>query len=878
MKHSNSLETVRLSDYQPPAYRLHAVELHFSLQETSTVVTSRLHFECVEPQAPLLLYGQDLELLEIRLDDQELTSESYRLNSEQLCISGLPPRGWLQIRTRINPQDNTRLEGLYLSGGNFCTQCEAEGFRRISYFPDRPDVLTTYTTTLEADKKRYPVLLSNGNPVGSGDLEEGRHWASWHDPFPKPSYLFALVAGDLACLEDEFTTTSGRQVTLLIYAKSSYLKRCHHAMASLKKAMCWDEQLFGREYDLDRYMIVAVDDFNMGAMENKGLNIFNTQYVLADPETATDADYRNVEGVIAHEYFHNWSGNRVTLRDWFQLSLKEGFTVYRDQEFSAAMGSAAVQRISDVKILRSYQFREDASPLAHPVRPQAYVEINNFYTLTVYNKGAEVVRMVATLLGETAFRAGCDCYFTRHDGQAVTVEEFLTAMSDSSGVDLSQFKRWYEQAGTPVVELAQDYNPGTRELTLSLRQHCPPTPGQEHKQPFLIPLRCALLSADGQPTWVKTDKSPGCDETILQFCQEQQDFTLYDVDAGSIPSLLRGFSAPVQLKTDHSDAALAFLAGHETDPFNRWDACQQLCTRYLLQWEKAQRQGRSVALNPQLLETLRTVLTDHAEDPALRALALTLPSEAYLAEQVDRIDPSSIHTARQQLRKAIAAALREELLNIWKPADHHQEHQLTAEAMAERALRNTAMDYLLELHDAEINAACLQQLVQSTTMNQRLSALAGLTRTGAEQAAGALQSFYRQWRHDPLVLDKWFALQASAPLPTTLNTVKSLLQHPDFDICNPNRVRSVVGSFSQLNSSCFHTPSGAGYRLLSDVLHQLDPINPQTTARLAQVFTRWRRFEPGRRKQMQAVLKTMASCPSLSKDLSDVISRSLADS
>ncbi len=872
---------MELSNYQPPTCRLHSIELFITLHETASTVTSRLEFEWIQPDTPLVLYGEDLELQSILLDGEKLADDRYHLASGQLTVIDLPLRGCLQVCTRINPQANTRLEGLYLSGGIFCTQCEAEGFRRITYFPDRPDILTLYTTTLEADKKRYPVLLANGNPIDSGDLENGRHWARWHDPFPKPSYLFALVAGDLSCLEDQFTTASGRHVQLFIYAKHPYIDRCHHAMASLKRAMYWDEQQFGREYDLDRYMIVAVDDFNMGAMENKGLNIFNTKYVLTDPETATDADYRNVEGVIAHEYFHNWSGNRVTLRDWFQLSLKEGFTVYRDQEFSAAMGSAAVKRINDVNVLRTYQFREDASPLAHPVRPQSYVEINNFYTLTVYNKGAEVVRMVATLLGEAAFRAGCDCYFDRHDGQAVTVEDFLAAMTDSSGVDLSLFKRWYEQSGTPEVEVEQTYAADTRELTLTLRQHCPPTPGQAKKLPFLIPIRCALFAADGQPVPVsmKQGRAAACGskEIILRFAKKEQQYTFQDVAPGVVPSLLRGFSAPIQLKSGHSEQTLAFLARHETDAFNRWEACQQLATIQLLSLEKAIQYDHDIEINQELLKTLRTILTDETEDPALRALALTLPAEVYLAEQIHEIDPTRIHAARQLLRQAIATALRDDFLKLWPNFDMAREYRFTAPIMAKRALCNTAMDYLLELQDEALFTACLQQYTEARNMNQRLSALAGLTRTGAKQSATTLHAFYQQWRHNPLVLDKWFALQASAPLPSTLDTVSALLRHPDFAIGNPNRVRSVIGSFTQLNPLCFHDPSGAGYQLLSDFLLQLDPVNPQTAARLAQAFTRWRKFEPGRREKMRTVLDTLAGHQSLSKDLTDVLSRSLAD-
>jgi len=871
------MKSIQLADYQAPAYRLHTVELHFLLHETATIVSSRLDYECLQPGAPLELAGEDLELLGIRLDDQELEADCYALTDDQLCITDLPARGLLQIQTRINPQANTRLEGLYLSGGNFCTQCEAQGFRRITYFLDRPDVLTTYTTTVEAEQSRYPVLLANGNLIASGKHENGRHWARWQDPFPKPSYLFALVAGDLACLEDEFTTASGRSVTLHIYAKSPYINRCHHAMASLKNAMRWDELHFGREYDLDRYMIVAVDDFNMGAMENKGLNVFNTKYVLADPDTATDADYRNVEGVIGHEYFHNWSGNRITLRDWFQLSLKEGVTVYRDQEFSASMGSAAVKRINDVNVLRTYQFREDASPMAHPVRPASYVEINNFYTLTVYNKGAEVVRMVATLLGEQAFRRGCDCYFARHDGQAVTVEDFLAAMSDSSGMDLESFKRWYEQAGTPQVNVEQCYDQTTRALTLTLQQHCPPTPGQPDKKPFVIPIRCALFAADGTPALIKTGQDSECTETLLKFYKKEQQFTFHDVAAGTVPSLLRGFSAPVQLKTNIDETTLGFLARHETDPFNRWEACQQLCTTQLLRLESSIRQGQQASVAPQLLETLAAVLTDQAEDPALRALALSLPAEAYLAEQVDEIDPASIHAARQQLRQAIAAALHEDFFDVWHSADPDPVYLLSAEDMAKRSLQNTAMDYLLELHDDDINDACMRQYQQARNMNQRLAALAGLTRTGAVQAGTALDDFYQRWHHDPLVLDKWFALQASAPLPGTLETISTLLQHPDFEIRNPNRVRSVIGSFTQLNALYFHTPSGAGYQLLSDLLLQLDPINPQTTARLAQAFTNWRKFEPVRRQKMKSVLQDIAARDTLSKDLSDVMSRSLKE-
>ncbi len=867
-------KTVHLKDYAAPDYRIETINLRFDLREESTTVTSRMEVRATYDPAtgrrPLVLNGQELELVSVAMDHEPAADDGYVVEDGTLTIPHPPAHFTLEIVTRNRPAENTALEGLYLSGGNFCTQCEAEGFRKITFFPDRPDVMTRFTTTLIADQTRYPVLLSNGDRIDSGDMADGRHYATWHDPFPKPAYLFALVAGDLACVEDRFTTMSGKEVALQIYVQHGNEDKTAHAMRSLKKAMRWDEETYGREYDLSTYMIVAVDDFNMGAMENKGLNIFNSRFVLAKPETATDTDFVNIEGVIGHEYFHNWSGNRVTCRDWFQLSLKEGFTVFRDTQFTADMNSPAVKRIDDVGLLRTRQFAEDAGPMAHPVRPDSYVEINNFYTLTVYEKGAEVVRMLHTLLGPERFRQGTDLYFARHDGQAVTTDDFVKALEDANGVDLRQFRRWYEQAGTPQLEVTRAYDSAARQYCLTVRQSCPPTPGQPEKAPFHIPLKTALLSREGKPLPLRLvgEVTAGGTERVLELTQPEQTFIFEDIDAEPVPSLLRAFSAPVKLSAGHSDEELAFLMGHETDDFNRWEAGQQLALRVMLR----QLEGAARELDPGLSAAFGRTLADTRLDPALVAEALTLPAEEYVAESLAVADPVAIHEVRQRLRRSLAEAHFAALAGRYEELTDTGPYSLEAAAMARRRLRNACLAYLAEMDGGAERA--LAQFTAAGNMTDSMSALNALVSTGAAEAEAALQRFYERWKGDVLVLDKWFAVQAASPAPGALERVKRLMEHPDFTLRNPNRVRAVLGSFVMRNQAGFHGESGA-YGFLADRVLELDRLNPQVAARMLDPFTRWRRYAPPRQAAMRTELERILAAPKLSSDVYEVASKTL---
>ncbi|MFP5505010.1 MAG: aminopeptidase N [Gammaproteobacteria bacterium] len=873
--------TIRLSDYRPPDFRIERVDLDFELDAARTRVVARLWLERTAgaaPDAPLVLHGERLELESLHLDGRALSGDDCRTDAEGLTIDRVPDRFELRIVTRIRPQDNTELSGLYTSSGNFCTQCEAEGFRRITYFLDRPDVMARYTATLHADRARYPVLLANGNLVATGEEGDGRHWARWEDPFPKPSYLFALVAGDLAWIEDRFTTASGREVRLFVYVQPHNIDKCGHAMQSLKKAMRWDEEVYGREYDLDRYMIVAVDDFNMGAMENKGLNIFNSKFVLARPDTATDTDYQNIEGVIGHEYFHNWSGNRVTCRDWFQLSLKEGFTVFRDQEFSADMGSRAVKRIQDVNLLRTHQFREDAGPMAHPIRPDAYVEINNFYTATVYNKGAEVVRMLRTLVGTEGFRLGTDLYFRRHDGQAVTTDDFVRAIEDANAVKLAQFRHWYSQAGTPVVRVERHYDPTARTYALTLHQHCPPTPGQPDKQPFHIPVSLALLAADGHPIPLRLygEAQPQGTERVLQLCQAQETFVFQDIPSEPAPSLLRGFSAPARLELDYSDEELAFLLAHDNDAFCRWEAGQQLAARLILALAQDWRCGQMREIPAAFVEAIAKVLATGGLDPAFRALAITLPSEIYLAEFMEEVDPEALHAARQHLRRRLARSLRGELLQTYHALDQHGEYRLDARAVGQRSLRNTCLGYLMELEDdAEALALCVAQFRGAQNMTDVMAALGALAHRHEAVAQHCLDEFHARWRDEQLVLDKWLAVQALSRREDTLERVRALTAHPAFSLRNPNKVYALLRTFAQGNPLRFHAADGSAYRFLGEMLARLDVLNPQVAARLAGAFSDWRRYEPVRRAAMKDVLLNLSHSERLSKDLYEITTKTL---
>ena len=804
-----------------------------------------------------------------------------RSATRALTIHGAPAAGKLAVAATLSPSSNTALEGLYISSGVFCTQCEPEGFRRIAYFPDRPDVLATYTVTLKADKSRYPVLLSNGNRIAAGDLDGGRHYATWHDPFPKPTYLFALVAGDLAALTDTFTTRSGRDVALAIYATTANLPRCAHAMASLKRAMKWDEDRFDLEYDLDTFMIFCADDFNMGAMENKGLNIFNSRLVLADPATATDDDFLAIEGVIGHEYFHNWTGNRVTCRDWFQLSLKEGLTVFRDQEFSSDTGSRAVERIGEVRFLRARQFAEDAGPMAHPVRPDEYAEINNFYTTTVYEKGAEVIRMQHTLLGEARFRRGLDLYFSRHDGQAVTCDDFVQAMEDASRADggphLVQFRRWYSQAGTPVVRVRGDYDAAASTYTLHVAQHAPPTPGQLHKPPLHIPLAVGLVAADGRdvPLALRGDRSPPVATRVLDVTERTQSFTFDGVTQRPVPSLLRGFSAPVKLAYDYDDDALALLAVRDSDSVNRWDAAQRLYVRAIVAQSERHARGDALELAPVLAHVAAALLDDRHTDPALIALALTPPDLDYVAECVETIDADALLFARRFVVRELARALAPRLLAALAAHRVREPYALAPAQIARRMLTNTALRLVGTIDDAPAHAAIVAQYESADNMTDAIGALAAVNDSAAAHRAQLFARFEAKWQHEPLVLDKWFMLQALSQRDDTLARVRTLTSHPRFNARNPNRVRSLVGAFAR-NWSGFHAVDGDGYAFVAEQTLALDRVNPHISSTLAGAFNLWRRFSPPRREAQHAALERIAATPRLSADVAEVVGRALA--
>jgi aminopeptidase N len=859
----------RLADYRPPAFLVDTVQLAFDLDEAATRVRSRMtlrrNADTNETNAPLTLNGEALTLLRVALNGEELGANRYRVEGETLLITDMPDTAMLEIETRIAPKDNTELSGLYTSNGGYFTQCEAEGFRRITYFPDRPDVMARFTTTITADKARVPVMLSNGNPGGIEDAGNGRHRVTWTDPHPKPCYLFALVAGDLVAVKDRFVTRSGRAVELGIWVRRGDEDRCAHAMQSLKTAMKWDEEVFGLEYDLDVFNIAAVSDFNMGAMENKGLNVFNTKYVLAKPETATDSDYQGIETVIAHEYFHNWTGNRVTCRDWFQLSLKEGLTVYRDQEFSADQGSRVVKRIGDVRALRAAQFREDAGPLAHPVQPDHYITIDNFYTATVYNKGAEVIRMMATIIGREAFRRGMDLYFARHDNQAVTIDDFAQAMQDASGVDLSRFKRWYHQAGTPEITVSDSYDEAARRYTLTLQQRTPPTPGQPDKQPLVIPVAMGLLDNAGHEVTAQT----------LLLSDAEQNFEFDGVAERPVPSLLRSFSAPAKL-SGVPLAQLRFLAAHDTDPFVRWESAQQYATHMLLAMATAWRRGEIIALDQGLIDALAATLRDADNDPAFAAEALALPSEAFLADQMAVVDVDAIHAVRQAARTTIGQALRETLRATYERLTDTGPYRIDGRAIGDRALRNTCLAYLAADGNMEGVALAKAQFDAAQNMTDVLAALAVLSAIDCPERIAALSAFHARWRNDDLVLDKWFAIQAMSPLPDTPDAVGTLAKHADFDLRNPNRVRALVAIFASGNQVRFHEPSGSGYRFLADTIIALDPMNTQIAARLVPPLGQWRRFDPARQALMKHELQRVLDTPDLSKGTFEMASRSIA--
>ncbi len=875
---TSSPKTIHRADYTPPAFLVDSVDLDVRIGAAWTAVGSRLAIrrnpESSARPADLVLDGKKLELVSVALDGRPA---AHDVQPETLTVRNVPDRFVLTVETKIRPQDNTELTGLYRSKDLYCTQCEAEGFRRITYFLDRPDVMARYTTNIVADSAAAPVLLSNGNLIASGKLEDGRHFATWEDPFPKPSYLFALVAGPLAFLEDRFTTRSGRAVTLRIYVRPGDVERCGHAMESLKKAMKWDEEVYGLEYDLDTFMIVATDDFNMGAMENKGLNIFNSKYILADPATATDGDYHGIESVVAHEYFHNWTGNRVTCRDWFQLSLKEGLTVFRDQQFSEDMGSAADCRIGEVQRLRATQFPEDAGPMAHPVRPDSYIEINNFYTTTVYQKGAEVVRMLHTLLGRARFRKGFDLYIQRHDGQAVTCDDFVRAMEDASGVDLAQFRLWYAQAGTPELEIDGRYDAAARRYTMAVEQRLRPTAGQPEKQPMHIPLAVGLLDGAGRdmPLKMAGDAAPAGATRVLDVRGARDVFVFEDVPERPVVSLLRNFSAPVKLTRPRDDGDLTFLMAHDGDPFARWEAGHQLAAKLILDLVEARRAGHSLTVPDRFVDAVRLTLGDQRLDRALIADTVSLPDLTYLGELMAEIDIEGLWAVRESIRNGLSVQLADRWRAVYEANRGEAVYRFTPEEVGRRRLRNVALHYLSAGRDAEAKRRAVRYFETAQNMTESIAGLSILAELGGVEGEKALSAFYERWKGEALVLDKWFAIQARAPLPETLGRVRALLDHPAYDRKNPNRVYALVGAFAMGNPVRFHDAGGGGYRFLADQIVATDKLNPQLAARLAGPLGSWRRYDAKRQSLMRGQIERIVGEPGLSRDVFEICSKSL---
>lgn len=874
-----SPKAIYLKDYQAPEYFIHTVALRFELFADKTLVHAVLDIEASKQyksnSGTLELHGEQLKLLHLKLDNRELTSDEYFIDAEGLQIEDVPNKFQLSSTVEIDPANNTALEGLYLSSGNYCTQCEAEGFRKIIYYIDRPDVMAVFSVRIEADQSQYPVLLSNGNRIASGQLEEGRHYAQWHDPFPKPCYLFALVAGDLACQRDQYTTLSGRVVDLEIYTEAHNVDKCGHALASLKKAMQWDEQTFGLEYDLDTYMIVAVDDFNMGAMENKGLNVFNSKYVLASSETATDDDYMSIEGVIAHEYFHNWTGNRVTCRDWFQLSLKEGLTVFRDQEFTSDVTSRSVKRIQDVRHLRTYQFAEDAGPMAHPVRPASYVEINNFYTLTVYEKGAEVVRMYHTLIGQEGFKLGLQHYLSTYDGQAVTTDDFAQAMATANNFDLGSFLNWYAQSGTPTLKVDGQWNRESAEYKLNVKQEIPPQ--EKQALPYLIPLKLSLLDPKGKiiSLQLKNGEISGADSCVLQVRELEQQFVFCNVTQSPTPSLLQGFSAPVKLQYDYSTKDYAFLMKHDNDTFNRWEAGQQFASDWLFAAITSIQNDEAIPIADEFIFSLKAILKDRALDPAFIAEVMTLPAESYLAEYVSPIDVDAIYQARCELQKQIAQALQFELHDVYQLYFNSSAYQYKAIDMAKRKLSALCLYYLCVLEDDHYVDLAKQQYQQANNMTDTMAVLVAINDLKNSFREEAMHSFAQRWHDDPLVMDKWFSLHARSRRANTLSRVKELLNHSCFSIKNPNKVRALIGVFSMANPTSFHAIDGSGYQFLTEQVITLNAINPQVAARMVKPLIDWKKYASDRQQLMRKSLHEILNTPKLSKDVYEIVDRSL---
>lgn len=870
----SALQPKFLADYQPSSFLIERLELNFCLHGTATQVESKLYIRANhENDGQLLsLQGEDLSLLSVKLNGELLSSHQYTLTDESLQFFVMGKEAVVEIQTEINPQANSRLEGLYLSDGVFCTQCEAEGFRRITYYLDRPDVMSVFTTRIESDRSLAPVLLSNGNLIESGDLDNDRHYAVWHDPFPKPSYLFALVAGDLVCQQRPFVTAEGKDVSLEIYVKQHHASRCQHALSSLANAMRWDEQTFGRCYDLDRYMIVAVDDFNMGAMENKGLNVFNARFVLADPQTATDTDYINIDAVIAHEYFHNWTGNRITCRDWFQLTLKEGLTVYRDQLYTEQTLLGKVKRIEDVRTLRSIQFAEDASPLRHPIQPASYVEMNNFYTATVYEKGAEVVRIYESLLGKAGFRKGMDLYFERHDGKAVRVQEFRQAMADANGVDLSQMHAWYVQAGTPHVEVKHLWDEQSQTLSLTFKQSLPHT---EDFQPLLIPMSMAIFTESGTRQAVKLVQGQGRwqeSEGLLWLSQAEEKVVFSQVAESPRLSLLRNFSAPIILQRELSLEDWLWLATHDDDLFNRWEAWQQVWVKVILSGVQSMQQGQAMSLPEQILPVLRSMMLNQALPVDWLAETLRLPSFDYLTQQLEVLSPNLLLASIDCLKNWLANELADSMWQVIAsrlPAIEAFEY--AADVIANRSWCHVLMGYLAYKHDERVFEWAYQQVIQANNMTNSQFALSLLVHHAAAQATDALALFYQRWYGVSLVLDKWFSVQASNP-KAEVSDIMNLCLHEHFVRTTPNRVRSVLGVFGRANPRVFHQADGSGYRLLATQIAEIDAINPQVAARLVQAFSMWKRLDAAHRQGASDALTQLVGQKHLSKDLREVLS------
>ena len=895
-------KAIYLKDYKVPPFLIEETLLHVDIHEDVTTVTATLKVTR-NPEAEsddavnLVLDGsKDLDTQSITIDGRSLTANEYQIDEDELSIFAVPSTFELTTSVKIKPQDNTALEGLYKSGDMFCSQCEAEGFRNITWYLDRPDVMSKYTTTVVADKANYPILLSNGNDIDRGEdrsEERERHWVTWQDPHIKPAYLFALVAGDLQHIEDEFVTMNGRRVVLRIFTEAHNIDKLDHAMVSLKKSMKWDEETYGREYDLDIFMIVAVDSFNMGAMENKGLNIFNTSAVLARPDTTTDAAYQRVESIVAHEYFHNWSGNRVTCRDWFQLSLKEGFTVLRDQQFSADMGSPTVCRVNDVAVLRSAQFAEDAGPMAHPIRPDSFIEINNFYTATVYEKGAEVVSMIRTLLGAEQFRAGTDLYFDRHDGQAVTTEDFVKAMEDANGVDLSQFRVWYRQAGTPILDVSGDYDKSAKTFTLNVAQSCPATPGQKEKDVYHLPLKIGLIDAAGKDIRfpVMALDVASIDDTtgfsvVLNVTEKEQKYVFQEIESAPTPSLLRGFSAPVKLDYSYTRDDLTFLMSHDSDGFNRWEAGQRLAVDVIQEIVGQIEAGATPSVDERLVSAFDANLTqavngdrDLAFDKAMIAHMLVLPAESYLIQLAEEANVDAIHQARDIVRNAIAKKLKGLLLSVYKLNQKKVAYEANAAQIAERSLKNVVLGYLMQPDDTEMVQLCVAQFTTANNMTDQSSALRELVGSAADSAQEprekSLTDFYNQWVNEALVIDQWFAIQASCQLPGTLEHVKALMNHEAFDIKVPNRMRAVIGQFAGANIVNFHAADGGGYAFLADQVIELNALNPQMAARILAPLTRWKKYDAGRQIKMKDELQRILDVDSISPDVYEIVTKSL---